>query len=86
MSLTGEHAERVVQAVRSGTADRRSYKNMALVKAEFRRGAELVGEIRIDDSGLFYVGTRQYRSASRALVDLVCDPLLEQSLEVLTSD
>ena len=88
LSLTGEDAKRVVQAVSSACSGRPpfggAWKNMYLVTATFLQGTNVLGEIMIDDGELFRVDGRVYRDVSfkldndggsGVLRDLVCAPL-----------
>ena len=84
LSLTGEDAKRVVQAVSSGRADRQVYSNIWSARAMFLGGTNVLGEIMIDDGELFLADGRQYRDVSfkldgdggsGELRDLVCAPL-----------
>jgi hypothetical protein len=74
LSLTGEDAKRVVQAVSSGRADRRVYSNMWLVTVRFFGGTNVLGEI-LTDGTLFLADGRQYKDASGVLDELVATPL-----------
>jgi hypothetical protein len=84
LSLTGEDAKRVVQAVSSGKGDRQVYSNIWSVRAKFFGGTNVLGEIMIDDGELFLADGRQYRDVSfkldgdggsGVLRDLICAPL-----------
>ncbi len=85
LTLTGENARRVVQAVSSGKADRASYSNVWSVKATFFEGTNALGEI-MTDGELFLAEGRQYKDGSYkeggirgsgVLRDLVVKPLGE---------
>jgi hypothetical protein len=88
LSLTGEDARRVVQAVTSASSGRppigTAWKNMYLVTTTFFKGTNVLGEIEIDDGELFRVDGGEYRDVSfkqvgdgvsGVLRDLVCAPL-----------
>ena len=84
LTLTGQDAKRVIQAVSSGRADRQRYSNEYMRAAKFFSGKNVLGEIRIDGGELFMADGRQYRGASfrpngdggtGALNDLICTPL-----------
>jgi hypothetical protein len=84
LSLTGEDAKRVVQAVSSASSGRppfgMAWANMYLVTATFFRGTNVLGKIVIDDGELFKVDGREYRDVSKldghgVLRDLICAPL-----------
>ncbi len=63
LSLHGEDAKRVVQAVCAGKADRRRYSNLWEQKVVFFEGTNRLGEILLD-GGLFMADGRQYRDIS----------------------
>jgi hypothetical protein len=88
LSLTGEDAKRVVQAVSSASSGRppfgSAWANMYLVTATFFRGTNVLGKIVIDDGELFKADGREYRDVSfkqdghggsGVLRDLICAPL-----------
>jgi hypothetical protein len=88
LSLTGEDAKRVVQAVSLARSGRppfgMAWANMYLVTATFFKGTNVLGEVMIDDGELFRADGGEYRDVSfkqdgdggsGVLRDLVCAPL-----------
>jgi hypothetical protein len=88
LSLTGDDAKRVVQAVSSARSGRppfgMAWANMYLVTATFFKGTNDLGKIMIDDGELFIADGRVYRDVSYkqngdggggVLRDLICAPL-----------
>jgi hypothetical protein len=65
LSLTGENAKRVIQAVSSAGSGRpplgMAWMNMYNYEATFYRGTNVLGEIMIDDGELFKTDGRIYR-------------------------
>jgi len=68
LSLTGEDAKCVVQAVSSAGSGRppfgMAWANMYLVTAIFFKGTNVLGKITIDDGELFRVDGGEYRDVS----------------------
>jgi len=64
LSLTGDDAKRVVQAVSSGRAERKFYKIGWDVRAKFLAGTNVLAEIQVSEDGLFIADGRQYRDGS----------------------
>jgi len=90
ISLTGEDARRVVQAVSSASSGRppsgMAWANMYFVTATFFKGTDVLGKIKIDGGALFRIDGGEYRDTTfkrdgvgchGVLKDLVCAPLLE---------
>ena len=86
LSLIGEDAKRVIQAVSSAKSGRpapgMAWANMYLTKAGFFQGTYCVGEIAIDGGELFLAGGLEYRDVSiygntgrGVLAELVCAPV-----------
>ena len=88
LSLTGEDAKRVVQAVSSASSGRppfgTAWANIYSVTATFFKDTNVLGKITIDDGELFKTDGREYRDVSfkqdgkggsGVLRDLVCDPI-----------
>jgi hypothetical protein len=88
VSLSGEDARRVVQAVTTASSGRppfgTAWMNMYLVTATFLNGTNVLGEIEIDDGELFRAYGGEYRDDSfkevgdgvrGVLRDLICAPL-----------
>ena len=63
LSVGGESAKHVVQAVSSGKADRTRYANLWEEQVVFFEGTNRLGEILLD-AGLFMADGRQYRDSS----------------------
>jgi len=93
LSLTGEDARRVVQAVSSAKSGRppsgMAWANMYLTKVGFFQGTNCLGEIEIDSGELFRAGGREYRDVSiqgntshGVLAQLVCAPVRQMVREV----
>ena len=87
VSLAGQSAKRVIQAVSSAECGRppagMAWANTYLVKAAFFEGTNFLGEIEIDGGELFRAGGREYRdvsfqhgnASSDVLRELVCAPV-----------
>jgi hypothetical protein len=70
LSLTGEEAKRVVQAVSSGKANRELDMSQGPARVRFFQGTNILGEIATDGE-LFSVDGRRYLALQQAWFDAV---------------
>ena len=75
LSLTGEDARRIVQAISSGRANRSADMAMSPPRVTFFHGTNVLAEI-MTSSTLFSAGGRHYEDSSGVLGGLVYTPLI----------
>jgi hypothetical protein len=76
LSFTGEDAQRIIQAVSSGRADRRLDMVMSPPRVTFFHGTNVLAEI-MTGSTLFSADGRHYKDGSGVLDSLVYTPLIK---------
>jgi len=76
MSFTGKDAQRIVQAVSSGRANRHLVMATSPPRVTFFQGTNVLAEI-VTDSTLFSADGRRYEDGSGVLDALVYSPLIK---------
>jgi hypothetical protein len=75
LTVTGEDAARVIQAVSSAKRDMRRFGGTFMTRTRFLSGTNFLGDIQASSSDLFLAGDIQYSDRSDTVRRLVVAPL-----------
>jgi len=75
LTVTGEDAARIIQAVSSAKRDMRHYSGTFMTRTRFLSGTNFLADIQASSSDLFLAGAIRYSDASDTVRRLVVVPL-----------